>query len=102
MSALVEAASVRHNYLHMKHTIWDCKDFGQAWHAICSRYRRYRSAVTRWHARLAQIPQIPNDAFHIEIVVLYRDPNIISGQVRSICGQAGPKSCYYTPCWTYV
>ena len=32
--------SGKHDYLHMKHNIWDLGDLGEAWHAMWSGHRR--------------------------------------------------------------
>ena len=53
------AISIKHNYLYTKCNTWDLGDFRQAWHAIWSRHRHRRSAVTKWHSGLAPNPQDP-------------------------------------------
>ena len=51
--------SIKHNTFSMNHAIWNSVDFGSALACHLIIAPLLRSAVTRWHARLAQNPENP-------------------------------------------
>ena len=55
--------SIKHTYLHARHSIWDFGDFEQAWHAIWSRH--FEAAVVPLPDGMPEIPRIPNGVFHM-------------------------------------